>query len=219
MNYRLQQTSERLQLEFPDDNNMNPIAVDFLTGANYHRYRYGGGRGQLISRACGLHKRKDLRMIDGTAGLGADAFVLACLGAKVTMLERSPILHALLKDGLERAQQAEWFSEMTLDLIEIDAIKYLEQLSDEPDVIYLDPMYPNDDKSALAKKEMRVLREIVGDDNDAEKLLSASIKHARNRVVVKRPRHAPTIDAREPSLIFKGKSSRFDVYLAADCLK
>lgn len=215
MSYRLQQTPQHLQLEFPAQPELKPIVVDFTVGSNYHRYRYGGGRGQLIARACGLHKQKQLRIIDATAGLGTDAFILASLGAEVTMLERSEILAVLLRDGLQRARQHEWFATLSLELIEADACEYLRKLdvANYPDVIYCDPMYPHSDKSALARKEMRVLRNVVGNDNDAGQLLKIALQRARKRVVVKRPRLAATVSEQKPDLVCAGKSSRFDVYL------
>ena len=96
-----------------------------------------------------------------------------------------------------------------------DAISYLKKLPNnkKPDVIYLDPMYPTRTKSALGKKELRILRQIVGEDLDAGELLQVALKTARKRVVVKRPRLAPPIPGPEPNLVFKGKTSRFDVYL------
>ena len=80
------------------------------------------------------------------------------------------------------------------------------------DVVYLDPMFPHRDKSALVKKEMQVFRTIVGDDEDSGQLLASALKHARYRVVVKRPRKAPAIEGPEPTTRVEGKSSRYDVY-------
>ncbi len=81
-----------------------------------------------------------------------------------------------------------------------------------PQVIYLDPMFPHRDKSALVKKEMRVFRPLVGDDLDAPALLEAALALATHRVVVKRPRKAPIIDGPKPSHGLEGKSSRYDIY-------
>src|SRR3990167_4864589 len=106
----------------------HPIYVDFLAGKLAHRRQFGGGRGQLIAKAVGLPIKKHLAIIDATAGLGSDAFVLATLGCTVTMVERSPIIAALLKDGMERAQQADWFRALSLTLVIDDALHYLSQL-------------------------------------------------------------------------------------------
>jgi 16S rRNA (guanine1516-N2)-methyltransferase len=81
-----------------------------------------------------------------------------------------------------------------------------------PQVIYLDPMFPHRDKSALVKKEMRLFRPLVGDDMDAPALLEAALALASHRVVVKRPRKAPCIEGPKPSHALEGKSSRYDIY-------
>src|SRR3990167_8916605 len=131
------------------------------------------------------------------------------------MCERSPIIHALLQDGLMRAQKEAWFQALSLTLHHADGIIYLSQLHQDnyPDVIYIDPMFPEKTKSALVKKEMRVLRSVVGDDLDSEKLLSAALSIAKKRVVVKRSKLAPTLSDKKPDVVYTGKSSRFDVYL------
>ena len=152
-------------------------------------------------------------MLDVTAGLGRDAFVLALLGCKVTMCERSRILCDVLQDGLQRAEKEAWFRALSLTLINIDAVDYLKNINIKPDVIYIDPMFPEKTKSALVKKEMRVLREVVGDDKDAEELFTIALKQAKKRVVVKRARLAPAVTAHKPQIVFTGESSRFDVYI------
>lgn len=63
-------------------------------------------------------------------------------------------------------------------------------LSPAPDVVYLDPMYPHRQKSALVKKEMRVFQSLVGNDDDADSLLIPAMTIAKRRVVVKRPNYA-----------------------------
>jgi len=212
--YWLTVTETHLELQQTNSKH-KPLFVDFLSpGANYRRLK-GGGAGQLIARALGLKKHPALTVIDATAGLGADSFVLASLGCKVHCLERSPIIAALLEDGLRRLQQHPDFQQMSLTLTITDALSYLQSLSPAqyPDVIYLDPMFPERKKTALVKKEMRILRDLVDEDNDTEVLLAMALKCAKKRVVVKRPRIAVTIGATKPNLIYTGQSCRFDVYL------
>jgi 16S rRNA (guanine1516-N2)-methyltransferase len=81
-----------------------------------------------------------------------------------------------------------------------------------PQVIHLDPMFPHRDKSALVKKEMRLFRPLVGDDDDAPALLAAALALASHRVVVKRARKAPPIAGVAPGYSLEGKSSRYDIY-------
>lgn len=190
---------------------LNPISVNFASSAIKHRCKSSGAK-QLIAKAIGIKKGMSLNILDVTAGLGSDAFILATLGAKVKMLERSVVIGALLQDGLEHLRPT---SPLNLSLKVTDALLYLEQMSaiDQPDVIYLDPMYPTRNQTALNKKEMQILRDLVGDDEDADQLFLLALKHAKKRVVVKRPRLAPLINNLQPEIVFKGKSLRFDVYL------
>lgn len=208
-------TEKALQLQLPQCPQFSPLYVDFIHGKIAHRCLYGGGRQQSIARAVGLHKHKHVSVLDVTAGLGGDAYVLAHLGAAVTMLERNPLIGALLTDGLQRAHTHISNLQLQLKLVITDAQHYLEdlQLSQQPEVIYLDPMFPASQNTALAKKAMRILRQIVGDDEDADRLLKLALQKAQSRVVVKRPRLAPCIAGKQPSFNIIGKSNRFDIYL------
>jgi 16S rRNA (guanine1516-N2)-methyltransferase len=193
-----------------------PIFIDFLSPAANYRRLHGGGRGQLIARAVGIKKNANLSVLDATAGLGQDAFVLACLGCKVHCLERSPIVAALLQDALDRLFAIEEWKNLPLSLTQIDAKNYLSnypQGQELPDVIYLDPMFPPRSKTALVKKEMRWLQDLLGQEDDVVELLRLALKLVKKRVVVKRPRLAPLLEGPKPSMQICGKSSRFDVYL------
>lgn len=192
-----------------------PIRVDFVEGVLAHRREYGGGKNQLLGKAVGLQRCSNPTVVDATAGLGCDGFILATLGCRVTLCERSPIIAALLEDGILRAKVSGLLNDLTLHLWQEDAITYLKKLPEKPDVIYCDPMYPERVKTALAKKEMRILREVVGDDEDVINLFNAALKYAKKRVVVKRPRLAPSLTDLKPSIVFAGKSTRFDVYLTS----
>lgn len=197
-----------------DQPHLKPLCIDFLSGKLRHRREYGGGRSQLIAKAVGIKKLAHPSVLDLTAGFGQDAFVLACLGCGVTMIERSPMMAALLEDALNRFYKDVASKDIQLSLIHADSSNYLQQLNSAPDVVYFDPMYPDTQNTALNKKEMQVLRNIVGDDSDAGDVLELALQKARHRVVVKRPRHGVVLGDRKPDVVFIGKSSRFDVYLA-----
>ncbi|RMD79651.1 MAG: rRNA methyltransferase, partial [Gammaproteobacteria bacterium] len=168
-----------------------------------------------LARAVGLRGRRELRVLDATAGLGADAWVLAGLGCRVTAVERHPVVAALLADGLRRAALAGgWAAERAgrIRLVQGEAREVLEE--EGPwEAACLDPMYPERRASALPRRAMRLLRELVGEDPDAGALLEAALARAR-RVVVKRPRRAPPLGGREPHHRVAGSSTRFDVYLS-----
>lgn len=191
----------------------NLLEIDFLQGAIAYRVRQGKLRTELLAKAIGIKGDFKPSVIDATAGLGRDAFILACLGCHVVMLERSTEIAALLSTALQRLATTDL--KLNLSLINIDAKEYLSNLStdNQPDVVYLDPMYPERKKSALVKKEMRLLKEIVGEDEDAPTLLEIALRRARKRVVVKRPRLAVPLGGKEPDFAIKGKTQRFDVYL------
>lgn len=211
-------TDKHLELRQRNNQIGGPIYIDFLQGKTVYRQHHGGGKNQLIAKAVGIKANIKPTILDVTAGLAQDAYVLACLGCKVQMIERSPIIAALVEDGLVRAQQKhEFLNNCKLSLLHSDSISYLHELiknnANAPDIIYLDPMYPSRTKSALVKKELRVLREIVGEDHDASILLNLALQVAKKRVVVKRPKSAPTLNEIKPSLIYKSINTRYDVYL------
>jgi len=210
-------TPERLELRHTGPRPPGPIAVDFIGGAVGFRRSHGGGRKQPLARAVGLKGNRNPTVVDATAGLGRDGFVLASLGCRVTLIERSPILAALVADGMRRAMadpKTVTIVTERLRLLSGDSRTLLLAMSqtERPEVIYLDPMYPHRSKSALVKKEMRALRLLVGDDTDAPALLEAALATANERVVVKRPIKARAIAGPEPTLAIAGKTHRFDVY-------
>ena len=196
------------------------LVVDFVGGAIGHRFRSGEGRGQPLAKAAGFARGVTPQIVDATAGLGRDAFFLASLGANVTLIERSPVMHALLADGLERARAeggryAETVGRMTL--VQGDSSLLLPQLN--PQVVLVDPMHPPRGNTALVKKEMRLIREIVGMDPDAESLMLVALASARNRVVLKWPLRAePMPGLPKPSHQIIGKSTRYDVFVKARLL-
>lgn len=198
-----------------------PIRAEFTEGAVDHRRKFGGGKGQMIAKAVGIKAGCYPQVLDATAGLGKDSFVLASLGCRVTMLERSPVVQALLGDGLTRAfhiareQDAELLALLQrMTLLTQDSRDYLTALAASafPDVIYLDPMFPERQKSADVKKEMAAFHSIVGKDDDADSLLLLALSRVNYRVVVKRPRKAPFLNNQSPSYQLEGKSSRYDIY-------
>ena len=222
-----------LSLQQLGENSPGPVRCDFAGGAAKHRRLYGGGKGQDVAKAVGLnHKGFKPKILDLTAGLGRDSFVLASLGAYLLMLERHTIVFALLEDGLARAREhvldrvlGETDQENLADilsrisLVGQDAVGYLQALNGRsksdviyPDVIYIDPMFPTRDKSSKVKKEMQLFHQLVGTDDDSFELLSLALEKAKYRVVVKRPAYAPFLDEQKPGYSLKGKSTRYDVY-------
>lgn len=195
-----------------------PVYVDFIGGRLGFRRQRGGGRQQPLARAVGIKSKQFPYVIDATAGLGRDAFVLACLGCQVQMVERVPAIAALLADGLQRGQADAEIGSMLgerLQLLHMPTQQVLpELLAQQPKaVLYLDPMYPHRQKSALVKKEMRLFRQLVGDDVDAAELLQLALQLGCHRTVVKRPNYAEPLGEIAPSMSIEGETTRYDLYL------
>ncbi|WP_051361759.1 class I SAM-dependent methyltransferase [Solimonas soli] len=210
--FALENGADGLQLHARHHPDFKPLRCDW-TAAETTR-RIAAGKKQLLARAVGLHKRADLSVLDATAGLGRDGFTLAALGARVTMIERQPLFAALLRDARERALgDARWHDAAArTELVADDALHVLRG-ERYWDVVHLDPMYPHRGKQALPQKEMQLLRELTSGDPDADALLEPALRRARQRVVVKRPSHAPFLAGRAPSFQLDGTQARYDVYL------
>ncbi|MEM6988361.1 MAG: class I SAM-dependent methyltransferase, partial [Pseudomonadota bacterium] len=180
--------TRRAALSKPDQ--PHSLQIDFVGGRMAHRRRFGGGRGQTLARAVGLRGPGPLHVVDATAGVGTDAFVLASLGCDVTLIERLPeaaeALRSALAEATEHAETADIIARMAL--IEGDAIDLLQHWRQPlPDVVYLDPMYPRTKHKSANAKSMHRLQQLAGPDTDSEQLLAAALGVATKRVVVKRP--------------------------------
>lgn len=190
------------------------LYIDFNTATLNYRRKHANLHQEMLARACGLKQGQQYTLIDTTAGTGEDSFILAALGFPVIMIERSPIIHALLEDALLRAiinpELNMIISRLTLILA--DAISWLKESASQPDIIYLDPMFPPRHKSAAVRKKMQILQVILGEAKDTEALFAISLACAAQRVVVKRPRLALPLPGPKPTFTLEGRSSRFDVY-------
>lgn len=195
-----------------------PVEVDF--GSAGMRYRSRSGTSELLGKAVGHGKKIPLKILDTTAGLGRDAFVLADLGCEVVMCEREPVILEMLRSGLERATGSGdiWLSDIVqrMRLCSGDARQVSIAEIRGIDVIYMDPMFPQRAKSAAVKKEMvllQMLLECSADPLDADALAMWALEQDTARVVVKRPSKAPNLAKLKPSHCIEGKSVRYDVYV------
>ena len=198
------------------------LIIDFETPALNYRRLKGGGFGQSVARACGLKANKNLNIIDATAGLGEDGFLLASLGANVFLIERHPVVANALERAIDKSLDS---ADLALREIALrmkvypgSAFDWIPKLADFfnknnliMDVIYLDPMFPVRKKTALVKQEMRVLKTLVGEDLDADELLALARKFAK-KVVVKRPKNAPYLGGVMTKDQIVGARNRFDLY-------
>lgn len=214
--YVLRYTDKGLTIAQTGRKAAGPVIVDFTEGGTAHRRQYGGG--ELIVKAVAGNKQNRPTVLDATAGLGRDSFVLASWGYPVILCERSPMVAAVLSDGLERARHVDDTELMAIiarmQLQTTDAVAYMQTLTEKtaPDAIVIDPMFPVSKKSALVKKDMQAFHHIVGADQDSATLLDYALATARHRVVVKRPKKAEYLAAMKPDFTVEGKAIRFDIY-------
>lgn len=191
-----------------------PLRLDF---GKLIRQRGPATARSLLGRASGIRRSGGMRVLDCTGGLGRDACMLATLGAaSVVVMERNPVLVALLEDALTRgraeAETRAWLGNMRVE--SGDALEMLGGTSACAfDVVYVDPMFPRG-RRALAGRELQLLQRLLGDEEqagDAEVLVAAALASGCRRVVIKRAKHQRPVAA--PTFEAKGKSFRFDVYV------
>lgn len=189
------------------------LSIDFVGGKNGYRLARERTIKQPLARAVGIKAGYRPKVLDATGGLGGDALVLANLGCQVTLCERSPVLVALLEDALDRAIRVGSSAAARLRLLPVDSRHHLLENPGRYDSVYLDPMYPTREHSALNRQSMRAIRMLVGDDDDSGQLLAVARDAAKQRVAVKRPHPSPYLAGALPSHSVSMKNSRFDIYL------
>lgn len=166
----------------------------------------------LVKAAKIKHADGVLTAIDATAGLGEDAILLAAAGFRVQLYERNPIIAALLRDALERAAKVDALSDIVsrMTFAEADSITALQGLSERPDIILLDPMFPERQKSALIKKKFQLLHSIEQPCQDEEQLLQAAMQAHPRKIIIKRPLKGPYLADVRPNHSLSGKAIRYD---------
>ena len=211
-------SGDRLSLQQTGRGAPGPVMVNF--GSTAMRHRRSSGHNELLGKAVGVGKKARLRALDATAGLGRDSFVLADLGCEVILCEREPVIVELLRSGMRVAatQSDLWLGEVLgrMRLQPGDARQMPCESLRGVDVIYLDPMFPQRDKSAAVKKEMALFQLLLDSSaapHDADQLLLWALQQDVARVVVKRPPRAPNLADQKPSHSISGKAVRYDVYV------
>lgn len=216
--YLLEYSVGILQIAPIDKKKGGGLFVDFNSASIEHR-RHTSGIKQEIAKAVGCKSDYRPTVLDITAGLGGDAFVLACLGCNVSLVEKNPIVYALLADGISRAGLLDNDTRQIINdrmtlLPKQRAQESLLSMTNHFDVIYIDPMFPERQKTAKVKKAMQYFHDIVGFEHEQEdELLQLAREKATKRVVIKRPKLAPYLAEKKPSYQLKGKSVRYDVYV------
>lgn len=200
------------------------LSIDFSSGKARHRAREAGKGIQPLARALGApaYRKKFGQLpaiIDATGGLGQDSWALASLGMTITMIERHPIVHALLANALARAGEHPDTADIAsrISLLEGSAEHLLPTLTGQ--VIYLDPMYPERGrKKAGSRKGMQFLHALLGPADTAAgaRLLLAALQCSVDRVVVKRPKGAELLGDtgswQGQRTEMESPNTRYDVY-------
>lgn len=188
------------------------LRADWLDAGLDRRAREG--RRALIARALGLRGIATPHILDATCGLGRDSAHLLRLGCRVSAIERSPIVAALVADAVERAATAgaAWIGGWCGIAVDEAPARLKELVASEFDAIYLDPMFGGEQRSALPKRDLQMLRRVVGGDPDAGALLEAA-RATGLRVAMKHHPRSPALAP--PDHQVRGGRARFDVYLPA----
>lgn len=208
---RFQLLKQDGKLVLTDDLHPKSFYIDFLVGKQAYRQKKSAPRQENLLKAIGWQSKAPPSVIDATAGLGRDAVLMASVGCDVIALEEAPEVYALLQDALTRLKAEK--SDFKIQLFHKETTSFLKQLNNTPDVIYLDPMFPERQKSALVKRELQLLQALVGESQSTTDLFQAALSAAKKRVVVKRPLLADYLENTKPDAQYTGKTVRFDVYL------
>ena len=189
-----------------------PLSLSFSSPKFLRRVKAASKTTELIARAVGI--RHGLKVIDCTAGLGREAFLLAYLGCDVTLVERSQVIYTLLLDALDSAS---FDSDLkrAVSRISLHQSDSRDFLSQHPswDVIYLDPMFPEKKKTSLPKGDMQYLQRFLSKQQDDGSLLKQAFRCNFKRLVVKRSLTKVYDDIKKPDLQIQNDKIRFDVYL------
>ena len=172
---------------------------------------------ELLVKAARIRGKEHPTVLDATAGFGQDSLLLSAAGFQVLLYEYDPVISALLADALFRAKDVPELSEAVsrMTLFREDSIRAMKALSEAPDVIYLDPMFPKRNKSALIKKKFQLLQKLEKPCPDEEELLSAALFAHPHKIVIKRPLKGPFLAGRKPDYSLEGKAIRYDCIVLA----
>lgn len=188
----------------------------------FPRLKQGRLQQELLVKAARVKGVEHPWAIDATAGFGEDSLLLAAAGFTVDLYEQDCVIAALLQDALDRAAEdqalADAVARMRLHAGE-DSIAGLHQTVASieqgelaaPDVVYLDPMFPERTKSAAVKKKFQLLHHLEQPCADEETLVQAALAVHPRKVVIKRPVKGPLLAGVKPSYQLAGKAVRYDV--------
>lgn len=180
---------------------------------------------ELLVRAVKLKGKENLRVLDCTAGLGEDSFLLAAAGWEVVLCEYNKYIFSLLEDTIQRALQSEELKDIAgrMNCIFTDGKDCCDIISEkkpldkvgvfQPDVIFLDPMFPGKTKNSLTNKKLQLFQKLESPCRTEEELFSAALAANASKVVVKRPVKGAYLAGKTPGYSIEGKTIRYDCYV------
>jgi 16S rRNA (guanine1516-N2)-methyltransferase len=192
-----------------DDPREKPIGIeiDRILDRHLEFFRKSSVQKELFARAIGIKGSFKPKVVDLTAGLLGDSLLFLAAGCEVTAVERNPLVAFLIQSAIKNARHPlmEKFHFETREAKDILVSR------PEVDVIYFDPMFEDANHKSSPKKEMRIFRNLLSGDADAEEVLTLALGTGVKRVVVKRPRLSRELLDLKP-VRMEGKSTRYDVY-------
>ena len=172
---------------------------------------------ELLVRAARIkNPTGPLTAIDATACLGEDSLLLAAAGFHVTLYERNPVIFELLNDSIQRASKQPELSEIVsrMQVFHADSMEAMKQLEAAPDVILLDPMFPERQKSALVKKKLQLIQKLEVPCMDESELIQTAMSVNPKKLIIKRPPKGPYLAGIKPDHSIEGKAVRFDCFVS-----
>ncbi|MCC6137881.1 MAG: class I SAM-dependent methyltransferase [Bdellovibrionaceae bacterium] len=208
-NYYLEYYDEKIVLQ-KQAGPETPLFVDFSEQLREWRRQRLSAKTDLLGKACAVAPGK--KIFDLTLGLASDSLKLVHFGAQVTAVEQQPMMYMLVHDALARYNQ-EVSQNLPLEILHGDAKVLVQKLASDYEVFYLDPMFYLEKRTALPKKKMQFLSEIIGENTDDEFLPTFEfLRSLKKRIVIKRHPDASTFSGLRPKKIFAGKSIRFEIF-------
>ena len=197
--------SENPHIKFKD----KKIISSFRSGSFTNRIK-NFQRESHLKKAIGYGGESSKKILDCTAGLGHDAFILALLGQYVTFVEKNKGLCILFELALENLPPTSYFQEAKerITIINDDSASFVDKLFDY-DVVYIDPMF-EDRGNAGRSGMMSLISDYLDDFTDVSDVL---IRSKFNRLVIKRQKQFKQSGNIAPSFILHGKSINFHVFI------
>lgn len=210
-----------IEAHFYKDSQLYKVPLHWNEPKFLQRFKKGLSKKELFSKALHLKTADSpVTVFDMTGGFATDSLMMARMEFEVVIFEESAFLFDLLawnlRSGfldtelnvyLKNIKNVHWGDSTLLVQQQVES-------SGVPQVIYLDPMFPDKRKKSLAPKEMQLLQLFLNHsdlEDKAQHLLDIGLDIGSKKVVLKRPLKSPTLSPK-PTHQFEGKTIRYDIY-------